>query len=77
MQMNISSIITGNSKAGFCRRLLEYELVHIIGTDSHSDFVRAPRIKEGLAFIRKKYGDAVINKLLFENAVKLLKNQYI
>ncbi|WFR57872.1 hypothetical protein QA584_01975 [Anaerocolumna sp. AGMB13025] len=79
MQMNISSITGGyaNRRAGHCRKLIEYELVHILGTDAHSDYVRAPRIMEGIEVIRKKYGADLIQKLLTENTNKLLQNQYI
>jgi protein-tyrosine phosphatase len=77
MQMNISSIIPGKHGSGFCRRLLEYDLIQLMGTDSHSDFIRAPKIKDGIRIIRKKFGVEVLNRLMFENPVKLLKNQYI
>ncbi len=78
MQMNISGILGKHAdrKVTHCRKLIEYELVHILGTNSHSDYGRAPRMKEGLELIRKKYGDSVINKFL-ENSTKLLNNQYI
>jgi len=79
MQMNISGIsgkIT-DRKTGFCKKLLEYGLIHFIATDSHSDNMRAPQMREGLNYIKKKYGDDVVNQLLIENPSKLLKNKYI
>ncbi len=79
MQMNISSLTDGfaSRRPGHCRKLLDYGLVHILGTDAHSDYGRTPRLMEGLALIRKRYGDGVINKLFTENTLKLLNNQYI
>lgn len=77
MQMNISGILPENHSANFCRHLLEYELIHLLGTDSHSDSVRAPKISESYNSIRKRFGERIMYKLMFENAVKLLKNQYI
>lgn len=79
MQMNISSITDGyaSRRAVHCRKLLDYGLIHILGTDAHSDYIRAPRMLEGLAFIRKKYGDFMIDQLLVENTLKLLHNERI
>lgn len=75
MQMNISSL-TGK-EAAYCKKLLGYELVHILGTDAHSDYRRAPFIDAGLSVIQKKYGESMINQLLTENALKLLHNEKI
>lgn len=79
MQMNIASIVgrITDRRVTYCRKLIEYELIHILSTDAHSDYSRAPRIKEGLSIIKKKYSDYVVNKLLVENTLKLLNNQYI
>ncbi len=76
MQMNIASFnrkIT-DKRMAFCMNLIKYDLVHIISTDSHSDYNRAPRMSEGLNRIRKKCGDQVINQLLIENTKKLINN---
>lgn len=79
MQMNMSSIqgnIT-NGRTRFCRKLIEKGYVHFLSTDSHSDGMRAPRMREGAEIIRKKFGDEVLNQLLKENGLKMLSNQYI
>jgi protein-tyrosine phosphatase len=79
MQMNITSVLgKGRDKIpGFCRKLLDYGMIHFLGTDSHSDSGRAPVIKEGLAYLYKRYGVEMIDYLLFENAAKLLNNEYV
>lgn len=79
MQMNISSIIGSvtNKNTAFCKKLMQYGLIHLVGTDSHSDHIRTPRMKEGISYIRRKYGEDTINQLLFENTKKLLDNKYI
>ncbi len=79
MQMNISSI-TGGYKGGnlaHCKKLLEYGLIHILGTDAHSDYGREPRMSEGLEFIHKKFGKLMIKQLMVENTLKLLQNERI
>ncbi len=79
MQMNISSVMGGmqTHSRGFCRRLMEYGLIHLIGTDSHSDNGRAPRMLDGIRYIRKKFGDEAVRQLLVDNTARLLGNQYI
>lgn len=79
MQMNMSSIVGAipNRKKGFCKKLMEYSLVHLLGTDSHSDNGRAPFMQEGIKYLRRKYGEEVVNEILIDNTSKLLQNQYI
>lgn len=79
MQLNISDI-TGNflnRRTSFCKNLIEKGYIHFLSTDSHSNGLRAPRMREGLYTLRKKYGEEIINQLLVENTMKLLNNQYI
>jgi protein-tyrosine phosphatase len=79
MQMNISSILGSitNQRSRFCKRLLKNDCIHFIGTDSHSDHHRAPKMREGVSFISKKYGDGLVHQLLIENTAKLLNNKQI
>lgn len=79
MQLNISSIVgrITNGRKRYSKRLIEYGLIHFIGTDSHSDNGRAPLMLEGIKYIRRKYGKKVVEQLLVENTMKLLQNQYI
>ena len=79
MQMNISSITGGYTGRWLvhCKKLLEYDLIHILGTDAHSDYGREPRISGGLEFIRKKFGELMIKQLMVENTLKLLQNERI
>lgn len=79
MQMNISSI-TGNlsnTDAAFCKKLIQYGMIHLVGTDSHSDYIRTPSMREGILYMRRRFGEKTINQLLFINTKKLLDNQYI
>lgn len=79
MQLNISSIVgrITHRRKKFCKKLLEYGLIHLIGTDSHSDNGRAPLMLDGVNYIRKKYGEELVEILLKDNTLKLLQNQYI
>jgi protein-tyrosine phosphatase len=78
MQMNISSInnrINRNSR--FCIKLIENGLVHLLGTDSHSDNGRTPEMRKGVELLQRKYGNELVDQLLINNTRKLLKNEYI
>jgi protein-tyrosine phosphatase len=79
LQMNISSVLgnIANRRTAFCRKLIGKGYIHFISTDSHSDLVRAPRMRQGVDVIRKKYGDESLYQLLAANATKMLNNQYI
>lgn len=79
MQMNISSILGSiiNRRTAFCKKLMENGCIHFVGTDTHSDQERAPKMREGVSYISKKYGEDQVNQLLIENTSKLLHNQYI
>lgn len=79
MQMNISSIAgkIPNRRRRFCKKLIEYNLIHFIGTDSHSDSGRAPLMLDGINCIRRKYGEKIIEQLLQDNTSRLLQNQFI
>lgn len=79
MQLNIISVLgKGREKqVAFSRKLLDYGMIHFLGTDSHSDSGRAPMIKEAQAYLYKRYGVEVIDTLLYENAGRLLNNEYI
>jgi protein-tyrosine phosphatase len=79
MQMNISSI-TGkltDRETRNCKKLMDYGMIHLVCTDSHSDYKRAPRMKEGLSRIKRRYGDQVLHQILIENTRKLINNQHI
>jgi len=78
MQLNIKSLL-GNpfdSRVRHARRLLNYEMVHFIGTGSRSDSIRAPMMKEGLRYIENYHGSEIKRQLL-ENTRSLLESKKI
>jgi protein-tyrosine phosphatase len=79
MQLDIASI-TGslsNRETKNSKKLLDYGLIHLVCTDSHSDHKRAPRMKEGLSRIKRRYGEGAIRQIFIENANKVMNNQFI
>ena len=79
IQINLSSILGGlmNAKANFCKKLLQNEWVHFVGTDAHSDTNRGPYAKEAVRRMSKKYGEALVNGLVWDNPSKMLKDQHL
>jgi len=79
IQMNLSSIRGGitSPKANFCKKLLRQELVHFLGTDSHDTAVRAPNAKETVNYLVKKYGEVVVQQLLWDNPRRMLENKHL
>lgn len=79
IQLNLSSILGGvmNARANFCKKLLNRDMVHFLATDAHGDKIRAPYMKEAIAFLIKRYGESYVQGLLWDNPMKMLKDQYI
>lgn len=79
MQMNISSLSSGfgNREVYYAKKLLDYGLIHMFGTDSHSAAGKSERMKQGISMVQKRYQDSFLADLFTRNARKLLQNQYI
>ncbi len=79
IQVNASSVIgeNGRKTKSFVKKLLKYQWVSFIATDAHRDDKRAPRLRECVEYIEKKYGAAYTNKIFCENPECIIKNQYI
>lgn len=78
-QMNCHSVMGGllDLEASYNRKLLNYDLIHFVGSDSHSDRSRAPVMQKAIKHLHKKCDDSLINKIVFINPRKILENSYI
>lgn len=74
MQINAGSILgeDGFFVRRFCRKLIDYDLLHFVGSDAHNLEDRVPRLGECAAYLEKKYGEDYAWKILRENPEKLL-----
>lgn len=79
IQVNAGSILgsEGWLVRRFCRKLLQEDLVHLIGSDAHNTVRRVPCIGQCGEYLERKLGTARMQKLLMENPGKLLTNEYI
>ena len=78
-QVNAGSIL---GKFGFhtksdTKKLLKNGRVHFIASDAHTDKERAPELELCARKLYRIYAKAYIDDLLFQNAKKLLANEYI
>lgn len=78
-QINISTALgnLGKSQRRFCKDLIEYDMLHFLGTNCHNDYRRAPYMKKGIVYLKRRFGDQLINRLLIDNPQTLLNNEYI
>lgn len=79
IQINASTI-TGpflNKHTKLAKKLLKYDMVDFIATDSHNLDSRSPSLTDCKSYINKKYGNDLLNKLLYINPSKLINNKEI
>lgn len=79
IQMNCNSLIGGmlNSEATRNRKMLNKGLVHFLGSDCHSDRMRAPVMETAVKYLQKKCDDRQIEEIVIDNPLKILENTYI
>lgn len=79
IQVNAASITGENGweSRRDAKWLLKREYVHFIGTDSHDDKRRTPKVKEAAAYVAKKYGEAYCERIFRGNADVLLRGGYL
>ena len=69
IQVNATSVTGG---AGwkvkrFIKKLMAYELVHLVGTDAHNTNSRKPEMQESALYVTKKFGEAYANRIFCYN----------
>lgn len=79
IQVNAMSITGeyGKEYQSAAKKLLKYDCIHLLGTDSHSDGGRSPRVRRCVDYILKKYGERYVREMLINNGNKVLSGQYI
>lgn len=78
-QVNVSSLTgaIGDSNKKNSTTLIKNKMVHFLATNSHSDYKRGPYMKKGVRYLKRKFGDRLVDHLLIDNPKTLLKNEYI
>lgn len=79
IQVNAGSVTkeAPHKVKGFIKKLIDNDLLHIIGTDTHDLKSRKPNFSECIRFLEKKYNDEYIRMLLIDNPQKVINDMYI
>lgn len=79
LQMNSGSLIGGilDTEATYCRKLVQRELIHFLGSDCHDDKVRIPSMLKAMERLKKKCDEEVLERIFYEHPFKVLENTYI
>lgn len=77
MQVNAGSILgdDGFSAKRFCRKLIYYDMLHLIGSDAHDLKRRAPKMGACAEYLGKKFGNTYAEKILCENPAHIVEKQ--
>lgn len=76
-QMNLPSLTGqyGKEVQKSAKVFLEHQMVHFLGTDSHSNRRRSPRVKEALQLVEEMVGKEMKEELTNLRAKKVIENQ--
>lgn len=79
IQINAGSFagMEGMMLRSFCKKALQRECVHLIGSDAHNCTDRKPEFTLCVEYLVKKFGETAAKQLLIENPQKLLTNAYL
>lgn len=79
IQVNASGVLGEQNKIEkkFIKELLLSENVDFVATDAHRDSLRAPYLKKCADYITKRYGEEYTKRIMRDNPLKVVKNQYI
>ncbi len=78
-QLNLHSLVGmyGKDVMYTAGVLLKHDLIHFVGTDSHSDKRRSPRVKSSLKLLETKLGKERYFKLVYQNPEMVLQDRII
>lgn len=77
IQVNASSITGGFTMKRFIRKLMQEGLVHLVGTDAHSQEARSPLMQKAAAYVEKKHGHDYMERIFWKNGNRILRNENI
>ena len=77
-QINLSSLKNETSQEyEMANKLLDKDMVQLVGTDTHSPERRNPDVKKELDYLRNKMGENWYNEVVIENPQKIINDQFI
>ncbi len=78
-QLNLHSMtgMYGKDVMNTAAALLKYNLIHFVGTDSHSDRRRSPIVKNSLKLLETKVGKERYFRIVYQNPELLIQDKVI
>ena len=78
-QLNLPSLvgIYGKAEEVCAKILLDHKMIHFVGTDSHNNTSRSPKIKEALNKLKKFVDKDEFEKITSLNSQSVIENQLI
>ena len=73
-QINAGSILRGDKASKLLLKMIQWNLVHVLGTDAHSMEKRAPKLGAAMELVEQKLGRSA-RKQLQENAEDVFENR--
>lgn len=79
IQVNAGSIVGGGGKEvkKFTKYLLDNDMIHFVATDAHNCDSRRIEIQTCKKYIAKKYGDAQAIQCMYENPMRIIRQEVI
>lgn len=79
IQINLRSVKTEGSHAvrKFVKTAVKNDMVHFFATDAHHASVRTPDTADDVKYIQRKYGQNLLDLTMYENPMKVIKNEMI
>lgn len=77
IQINAESILgkEGFAVKRFCRKLMDQNFIHFIGSDAHDSKKRKPLLGKCAEYVEKKMGTSYMRKLLIDNPEELIERE--
>ena len=76
LQLNISSL-SSKMNSNIAKQLLERNMIHLVGTDSHQNEWRSPDVKKEFIILRELVGDNKFETLTSTNPKKIIDDLFI
>lgn len=79
LQMNYTSVAGSwyGKDTRWCRRMLQEEKIHFLGTDMHNTTSRKPEVREAVAWMGKHLDHDYVKSICCKNPERVLKDQRI
>ena len=77
-QINLSSLKNENSQEyKMANKLLDKDMIQLVGTDTHSPERRNPDVKKELEYLKNKMGQNWYNEVVIGNPQKIIHDEFI